>query len=140
MRSIFIAFLLVLVCAFSALAQTNPVPVSQPFTVAWDANPTGENVTVYRCYVDKTKVGADIPVATRTCTVPGQTAGPHVVEISAVNTFGEGAKSPLTATAGTPPSAPPNLRLQTVTTATFEVAPDGSVTLLTSGATVTRLP
>lgn len=126
MRAVLFAFVLSLYAA-PVSAQTNPVPASQPFTVAWDANPAAQSVTAYRCYVDKAKVGADIPAsATPSCAVPGQTAGSHDVAISAVNAFGEGPRATLTVTAGTPPSAPTNLRI----VVQIAVQPSGEVTLL----------
>lgn len=129
--------LLTLVClltlAAPSVAQTNPVAAGQPFTVSWDANPAADNVTVYRCYVDKTKVGSDIPVTSpRRCVVPSQTPGTHVVEVSAVNAWGEGARAALTASAGTPPGPPSGLRIEVTQTATINVAPGGQVTVLAS--------
>lgn len=124
--------LILLLCPTLVHAQ---VVASQPFQVAWDANPASDNVTVYRCYVDNIKQGTDIPVASpRLCTVPGLTAGTHVVEVSAVNSFAEGGRGMLSVTAGSAPSSPTNLRI----VVQVAMQPDGSVTLL--AASVSKDP
>lgn len=120
---------LLLLSAVPSQAQTvlNPVPANQPLTASWNANPASEGVTAYRCYIDKVKIGADIPATSAlVCAVPAQAVGQHNFEVSAVNAFGEGARASLTVTAGTPPSGPTNLRI----VVQIAVQQSGEVTLL----------
>ena len=128
------AGLFCLLISAPALAQSTPVLVGQPVTVAWDASVAEEGITAYRCYLDKVKVGMDIPVSQRTCTTSNVTVGVHVIEVSAVNVFGEGQKASVGAAAGTTPVAPTNLRI----VVQIAVQPSANVTLLT--ASVTRDP
>jgi predicted phage tail protein len=122
-------YLLVVCLLFSAPSLAQTVPASQPFQVAFDDNQT---VLGYRCYVDGVKVAE--PTA-KVCNIPGQAAGNHVIEVSAVNAIGEGAKSAgLVVTAGSAPVAPTNLRI----VVQIAVQPSGAVTLL--AASVAAVP
>lgn len=119
-----LVFLFVLGLAVPASAQTNPVPVSQPFDVGWQH--TGDGTPTFQCEVDGTPVGGQLSSAARRCTIPGQSAGTHTVTVTASNAFGSATSAPLPATAGSPPSAPTNLQI----VVQVAVQPDGRVTLL----------
>ena len=123
MKSVLLTIALAL-SATTVYAQTNPVPVSQPFTVAFDHD--GLNVAGFQCYIDGNPSGALLPATSRGCAIPGLATGSHTIGVAAVNMFGTASSPSFTVTAGSPPSAPSNLRLSM----TIAVKPDGSVELL----------
>jgi hypothetical protein len=121
--------LFALVCLFIAapvFAQTNPVPAGQPFNVDFDHD--GQNVTGFQCVLDGKPLGAVLPATARRCAIAGLAAGPHTVAVEAVNAFGATASQPLSATAGTAPQAPTNLRI----VVQVAVQSNGDVTLLSA--------
>jgi hypothetical protein len=124
--------LVVVLIASQAFAQTNPVPVSQPFQVQYDHD--GLNVTGFQCGLDGKPLGGVLGSTARACGIPGLSAGQHTITVEAINAFGRTASVPVTATAGTPPNAPTNLRISF----TVAVTADGRVDLL--AANVEKLP
>lgn len=123
MRVVFLS-LVCLLLSVPALAQTNPVPASQPFTVAFDHD--GVNVTGFQCVLDGKPLGAVLPSTGRACAIPGLAVGPHTIVVESVNAFGKTGSPSLTATAGVPPNGPTNLRI----VVQVAVLPDGSVSLI----------
>jgi hypothetical protein len=124
MSRLLIAVVSLLLYAAPAVAQTNPIPASQPFTVGFDHD--GQNVTGFQCVLDGKPLGSVLPVTSRVCAIPGQPQGTHSIVVEGINAFGRTGSSALTATAGVPPSAPTNLRIQM----TVAVKADGTAELL----------
>lgn len=136
MRTTLLTLVCLLAFASPILAQTNPIQIAKPFGVAFEPVADGSQVpTSWQCYLDGKPLGASLPAAARVCSIPGLSAGGHTIEVAGTNAFGEGAKGALTATAGAPPPAP-TLRITAVTTAIFEVGPDGAVKLLASSVSI----
>jgi hypothetical protein len=138
MRRLVFAVVSCLLFAVPALAQTNPVQAGQAFTVAFDHD--GQNVTGFQCNVDGKPLGSVLAATARACAIPGQAVGVHTVTVTSINAFNTATSPALTATAGTGPTAPSNLRLSVTQVTTIEVLPDGSVKQLAQSSNVERLP
>lgn len=108
MKKLLLAVLVLLPVSVSA--QTNPVPVGRALIVTFDHDGVGAP-TSFRCALDGLQVGSDLAASARNCAIPSVTTGAHTVTITAVNAFGTTPSAPLTATGGTAPSAPTNLRI-----------------------------
>jgi hypothetical protein len=118
--------LVLLVAAVPASGQSRTaVGVNEAFSAA-ALPPKDGAVTALRLYLDGVRVGSDVAVTGPeevTFSVPGiPTAGAHRLEVSAVNDFGESARSGLAFWAG-PPPAPGLPRIQVVNTQVFEQVP-----------------
>jgi hypothetical protein len=78
-------------------------------TVAWDANPASDNVTMYVVRLDGVVVGAAVTGTTHPITITA--AGPHTVAVRAVNLWGESPDAVLNFNVVVP-GAPSGLRFQ----------------------------
>lgn len=110
-------FLWALTTPSAVFAQAPTIPANTPFQV--EATHDGVNTATYSLRIDGVEKQVK-PVTALTngkvvLDAPGLAAGTHTVTVAAINQFGASESSPASVAAGTPPTAPGNLRIITVT-------------------------